>query len=75
MVDDPLQMYLSDVFTLPASLAGIPGMSLPCGFNRQGLPVGLQVLAPHFQEGLALQIGYNFEQNTDFHQRRPALDA
>jgi aspartyl-tRNA(Asn)/glutamyl-tRNA(Gln) amidotransferase subunit A len=63
------------VLTLPASLAGIPGMSLPCGFNRQGLPVGLQVLAPHFQEELALQIGYNFEQHTDFHQQRPALDA
>jgi aspartyl-tRNA(Asn)/glutamyl-tRNA(Gln) amidotransferase subunit A len=72
-VDDPLQMYLSDVFTLPASLAGIPGMSLPCGFNRQGLPIGLQILAPHFQEGLALQVGYNFESNTDFHHRRPPL--
>jgi len=74
-VDDPLQMYLSDVFTLPASLAGIPGMSLPCGLNSEGLPVGLQILAPHFQEGLALQVGYNFEKNTDFHRRRPPLDA
>ncbi len=74
-VNDPLQMYLSDVFTLPASLAGIPGISLPCGLNSEGLPVGLQILAPHFQEGLALQVGYNFEKNTDFHRRRPSLDA
>ena len=72
-VDDPLQMYLSDVFTLPASLAGIPGLSIPCGFTSQGLPIGLQILAPHFQEGLALQVSYNFERNTSFHQKRPPL--
>jgi aspartyl-tRNA(Asn)/glutamyl-tRNA(Gln) amidotransferase subunit A len=72
-VDDPLQMYLSDVFTLPASLAGIPGISVPCGFTSEGLPVGLQILAPHFEEGLALQVAYNLEQNTDFHRRRPTL--
>lgn len=72
-VNDPLQMYLSDVFTLPASLAGIPGMSIPCGFTGQGLPIGLQILAPHFEERLALQVAYNFEQNTDFHLRRPPL--
>ena len=74
-VDDPLQMYLSDVFTLPASLAGIPGISVPCGFSRHGLPIGLQILAPHFQEGLALQVGYSFEKNTDFHRRRPSIDT
>jgi len=72
-VDDPLQMYLSDVFTLPASLAGIPGISIPCGFTTQGLPIGLQVLAPHFEEARALQVAYTFEQNTDFHLRRPPL--
>jgi aspartyl-tRNA(Asn)/glutamyl-tRNA(Gln) amidotransferase subunit A len=72
-VDDPLQMYLSDVFTLPASLAGIPGISIPCGFSGEGLPIGLQILAPHFEERLALQVAYNFEQNTDFHRRRPEL--
>jgi aspartyl-tRNA(Asn)/glutamyl-tRNA(Gln) amidotransferase subunit A len=72
-VDDPLQMYLSDVFTLPASLAGVPGLSLPCGFTSGGLPVGLQILAPHFREGLTLRVGYNFEQNTEFHLRRPPL--
>ncbi|MCG6918468.1 MAG: Asp-tRNA(Asn)/Glu-tRNA(Gln) amidotransferase subunit GatA [Deltaproteobacteria bacterium] len=72
-VDDPLQMYLSDVFTLPASLAGIPGISVPCGFTNESLPIGLQILAPHFEEGLALRVAYNFEQNTDFHCRRPPL--
>lgn len=74
-VDDPLQMYLSDVFTLPASLAGIPGISVPCGFTNQGLPIGLQILAPHFEEGLALRVAYNFEHNTDFHHHRPPLDG
>jgi aspartyl-tRNA(Asn)/glutamyl-tRNA(Gln) amidotransferase subunit A len=68
---DPLQMYLSDVFTLPASLAGIPGLVLPCGISTKGLPIGLQIMAPHFQEGLTLRVGYNFEQETDFHRRRP----
>ncbi len=72
-VDDPLQMYLSDVFTLPASLAGIPGISIPCGFTSEGLPIGLQILAPHFEEGLALRVAYNFEKNTDSHLRRPPL--
>jgi aspartyl-tRNA(Asn)/glutamyl-tRNA(Gln) amidotransferase subunit A len=74
-VDDPLQMYLSDVFTLPASLAGIPGISVPCGFTSEGLPIGLQIMAPHFEEGLALQVAYNLEQNTDFHHRRPPLNS
>ena len=73
-VNDPLQMYLSDVFTLPASLAGIPGISVPCGFTTKGLPIGLQIMAPHFEEGLALQVAYNLEQNTDFHRRRPPLN-
>ncbi|MBW1979880.1 MAG: Asp-tRNA(Asn)/Glu-tRNA(Gln) amidotransferase subunit GatA [Deltaproteobacteria bacterium] len=72
-VDDPLQMYLSDVFTLPASLAGIPGLSVPCGFSSKGLPIGVQLLAPHFQEGSILRVGYNLEKNTDFHLQRPAL--
>ncbi|MCG6980480.1 MAG: Asp-tRNA(Asn)/Glu-tRNA(Gln) amidotransferase subunit GatA [Deltaproteobacteria bacterium] len=74
-VNDPLQMYLSDVFTLPASLAGIPGISIPCGFTSAGLPIGLQIMAPHFEEGLALRVAYNLEQNTDFHHHRPPLDS
>ena len=69
--DDPLQMYLSDVFTLPASLAGIPGISVPCGFTSEKLPIGLQILGPHFREELILRIAYQFEQATPFHLQRP----
>ena len=72
-MDDPLQMYLSDVFTLPASLAGIPGISTPCGFTSQNLPIGLQILGPHFREELILRIAYQFEQATPFHLQRPEV--
>jgi aspartyl-tRNA(Asn)/glutamyl-tRNA(Gln) amidotransferase subunit A len=71
--DDPLQMYLSDAFTLPASLAGIPGISVPCGLSSEGLPIGLQILGPHFSEDLLLQIAYQFEQATGFHSQKPKL--
>lgn len=71
--DDPLQMYLSDVFTLPASLAGIPGISIPCGFSSEGLPIGLQILGPHFREDTILRIAYQFEQATAFHKVKPKL--
>ncbi len=71
--DDPLQMYLSDVLTLPASLAGIPGISVPCGLTSQELPVGLQVLGPHFREDMVLRIAHQFEQATDFHQAKPRI--
>ncbi|MFZ2447241.1 MAG: Asp-tRNA(Asn)/Glu-tRNA(Gln) amidotransferase subunit GatA [Syntrophobacteraceae bacterium] len=71
--DDPLQMYLSDVFTLPASLAGIPGISVPCGFTSDNLPVGLQILGPHFREDLILRIAHQFEQATPFHLQRPEI--
>lgn len=59
---DPLQMYLSDVFTLPASLAGIPGISVPCGVSSAGLPIGLQILGSHFHEEKILQVAHQFEQ-------------
>jgi aspartyl-tRNA(Asn)/glutamyl-tRNA(Gln) amidotransferase subunit A len=72
-IDDPLTMYLSDMFTLSANLAGIPGMSVPCGFSAAGLPIGLQLLGPHFSEGRLFRVAYNFEQATDFHRRRPPL--
>jgi aspartyl-tRNA(Asn)/glutamyl-tRNA(Gln) amidotransferase subunit A len=73
IVDDPLTMYLSDIFTLSANLAGLPGLSVPCGFSAGGLPIGLQVMGRPFEEGTLLKIGYNLEQATDFHTRRPAL--
>lgn len=72
-VDDPLTMYLSDIFTLSANLAGIPGMSVPCGFSSEGLPIGLQIMGNHFDEGMLLKTAYNFEQATDFHTLKPTL--
>jgi aspartyl-tRNA(Asn)/glutamyl-tRNA(Gln) amidotransferase subunit A len=72
-VDDPLTMYLIDIFTLSANLAGIPGMSVPCGFSQKGLPIGLQLLGKHFNEEMLLKVAYNFEQATDFHKKKPDL--
>jgi aspartyl-tRNA(Asn)/glutamyl-tRNA(Gln) amidotransferase subunit A len=68
---DPLQMYLGDIFTVPASLAGICGLSIPCGFTPDGLPVGLQVLGPAFGESALFRAGGAFQAATDWHQRRP----
>jgi aspartyl-tRNA(Asn)/glutamyl-tRNA(Gln) amidotransferase subunit A len=70
-IDNPLQMYLSDIFTIPVNLAGIPGISVPCGFTRKNLPIGLQLMGKHFDEGMLLRVAYTFEQNTDFHLKRP----
>jgi len=72
-VDDPLQMYLSDIFTIPCNLAGLPGLSLPCGFSKEGLPIGLQILADYFQEEKIFRVAYAYEQSTDFHRRKPNL--
>lgn len=71
---DPLQMYLMDVFTIPVNMAGIPGISIPCGFSRQGLPIGLQLLGRPFDEETIIRAAYTFEQNTDFHLQRPKID-
>lgn len=72
-LDDPLTMYLSDVFTVNCNLAGIPGISIPCGFNSFGLPIGLQLLAKPFNEEMIFRVAYTFEQNTDYHLKRPNL--
>jgi len=72
-VDDPLTMYLSDIFTLSPNLAGIPAMSVPCGFSQKGLPIGLQVLAKHMNEEMLFKVTYNFEKATDFHHQKPVL--
>ena len=72
-VDDPLTMYLSDIFTLSANLAGIPGISVPCGFSADGLPIGLQIMGSHFNEEMLLKVAYGFEQATAFHKRKPNL--
>lgn len=70
-LEDPLTMYLSDIFTISANLAGIPGVSIPCGFTKSKLPIGLQILGKAFDEETILRIAYNYEQNTEWHKRRP----
>jgi len=69
---DPLADYLADIFTLPASLAGLPGMSVPAGFGAGGMPVGLQLIGNYFQEGQLLHAAHAFQQASDWHQRAPA---
>jgi aspartyl-tRNA(Asn)/glutamyl-tRNA(Gln) amidotransferase subunit A len=70
--DDPVKAYLADIFTLPASLAGLPGMSVPAGFGEGGMPVGLQLIGNYFDEGRLLHAAHAFQQATDFHTRAPA---
>ncbi|MCX7918603.1 MAG: Asp-tRNA(Asn)/Glu-tRNA(Gln) amidotransferase subunit GatA [bacterium] len=70
---DPLQMYLSDIYTISVNLAGIPGMSINCGFT-DGLPIGLQILAKHFDEPTIFRTAYTFECYTDFHKQKPNLN-
>ncbi|HLD88287.1 MAG TPA: amidase, partial [Candidatus Omnitrophota bacterium] len=71
--NDPLSMYLSDIYTIPANLAGVPALSVPCGFSKQGLPIGLQLTAKAFAEETLLRIAYTYEQNTEWHLRKPAI--
>jgi aspartyl-tRNA(Asn)/glutamyl-tRNA(Gln) amidotransferase subunit A len=70
---DPLAMYLSDIYTISVNLAGLPGISVPCGFTRAGLPVGLQIIGQPFQEAGLLAIAHAYEQGHDWHTRHPAL--
>ena len=69
---DPVQMYQADVCTVPANIAGIPAISVPCGFS-DGLPVGLQLMGPAMAEATLLRTGYAYEQATDWHTKRPPL--
>ena len=69
--DDPLNVYLSDILTISANLAGIPGISVPCGFSKEGLPIGLQIQGAHFQEDKLLKVGYNLEQELNISRLRP----
>jgi len=71
--DDPLQMYLSDIFTISVNLAGVPAISIPCGFTSDNLPIGLQLIGKHFDEESVLKVAYAYEQSNDWHRRRPAL--
>jgi aspartyl-tRNA(Asn)/glutamyl-tRNA(Gln) amidotransferase subunit A len=69
--DDPVKMYLGDIFTVPGSLAGLPGLSVPCGLDEAGLPVGLQLMGPHFSEAKLLGIAHKYQQASDWHRRVP----
>ena len=71
--EDPLKMYLSDIYTISANLAGIPGISIPCGFDKEGLPIGLQLLAKPFGEETIFRTAYSYEQNTEWHLKEPKL--
>ncbi|MEW6442448.1 MAG: Asp-tRNA(Asn)/Glu-tRNA(Gln) amidotransferase subunit GatA [bacterium] len=71
--EDPLQMYLSDIFTVSVNLAGLPGISVPCGMSRDGLPIGLQILGRHFDEGTVLRAAFAFEQQSGSGRRRPPI--
>ena len=68
---DPVAMYLEDIYTLGVSLAGLPGMSVPCGFGQNGMPVGLQIIGNYFDEGRMLKAAHHYQQVTDWHTRRP----
>jgi aspartyl-tRNA(Asn)/glutamyl-tRNA(Gln) amidotransferase subunit A len=70
--DDPVQMYLNDIFTIPAPLAGLPGLSIPCGFDGKGLPVGLQIMGSYFSEAKMLGAAHRYQQATDWHLRTPS---
>ena len=69
--DDPLAMYLEDVFTLPANLAGVPGLAFPVGYDKNGLPVGMQLMAPHFKEDLLFRVGHAYQLMTEWHNHWP----
>jgi aspartyl-tRNA(Asn)/glutamyl-tRNA(Gln) amidotransferase subunit A len=72
---DPVANYLADIFTLPASLAGLPGMSVPAGFGEAGMPVGLQLIGNYFSEAKLLNMAHRLQQATDFHSRKPPTIA
>ncbi|MDD5492417.1 MAG: Asp-tRNA(Asn)/Glu-tRNA(Gln) amidotransferase subunit GatA [bacterium] len=71
--EDPLQMYLSDIFTISVNLAGIPALSMPCGFTKNKMPIGLQIMAKHFAEETIFKVAYAYEQNTAWHKEKPKL--
>jgi len=71
--DDPLAMYLEDVFTLPANLAGVPALAFPVGFDQSGLPVGMQLMGRQFDESVLLRLAHAFQQETEWHLKMPVL--
>ena len=71
--DAPLAMYLEDVFTLPINLAGVPGLAFPVGFDTNHMPIGMQLLGPHFGEEILFSTAHAYQQITDWHRQRPNL--
>ncbi len=71
--NDPLEMYLEDIYTVPVNIAGLPGISIPAGFDKVGMPIGIQFISNYFDEERLLQIAYTFEQNTDYHKKIPNI--
>jgi len=69
---DPVSMYLADLYTVPGSLAGVPGLSMPCGFGQRGRPVGLQLIGNYFDEARLLGVAHRYQLATDWHRRVPA---
>ncbi|HBE18300.1 MAG TPA: Asp-tRNA(Asn)/Glu-tRNA(Gln) amidotransferase GatCAB subunit A, partial [Cyanobacteria bacterium UBA11367] len=72
-IADPLTMYLSDLMTIPVNLAGLPGMSIPCGFDDKGMPIGLQLIGNVLREDRIFQVAYAYEQSTEWHKEKPPL--
>jgi aspartyl-tRNA(Asn)/glutamyl-tRNA(Gln) amidotransferase subunit A len=71
---DPLQMYLSDIYTISTNLAGLPALSLPCGFDSEVMPIGLQIIGKHFDESTILRVAYGYEQATKWHKKKPKME-
>lgn len=71
--NDPLSMYLSDIYTISVNLSGVPAISLPCGFSKSGLPIGLQIITKPFAEEMMFRIAYSYEQNTEWHKQRASI--
>lgn len=74
MVEDPLQMYMTDILTCPVNLAGLPALSIPCGFNSDELPIGFQIIGDYFDEKTLLNIGYQLEQDLNIYRKRPPIN-
>ncbi|MES2205180.1 MAG: Asp-tRNA(Asn)/Glu-tRNA(Gln) amidotransferase subunit GatA [Pseudomonadota bacterium] len=74
-MEDPLQMYLNDIFTIPANLTGMPALSIPCGFTEQGLPIGMQLMGPLLSEELLFKVGHAYQQVTQWHQQAPNISV
>jgi aspartyl-tRNA(Asn)/glutamyl-tRNA(Gln) amidotransferase subunit A len=73
-VNDPLAMYLADIYSAPVNLAGIPSLAIPCGFTKDNLPIGLQLIGPQLSEEILFAVGHAYQQATDWHKRKPNLD-